>query len=125
MGTAEERNHILKMVESGRITAEEGAQLLEALREDARPQEEAQAGRQGLEPNQLRIQVTDLKTGRQKINMCLPWGLVNVGLNMGARFARDEIQVQDFVEAVQAGATGKIVDVVDEESRERVEIFVE
>jgi hypothetical protein len=125
MDTAEERNRILRMVESGRITAEEGARLLEALREEARPQEEAQVGGQEPEPNQLRIQVTDLETGRQKIDMRLPWGLVNVGLNMGARFARDEIQVKDFIEAVQAGATGKIVDVVDEESHERVEIFVE
>jgi len=125
MAAAEERNHILKMVESGRITAEEGARLLEALREDARPQEKAQLRREGSEPNQIRIQVTDLETGRQKIDMRMPWGLVNVGLNMGARFAREEVQVQDFVEAIQAGAMGKIVDVVDEESGERVEIFVE
>jgi hypothetical protein len=57
--------------------------------------------------------------------MALPWRLVNVGLNMGARFARDEIQVEELVEAVQAGAQGKIVDVVDAEDGERIEIFVE
>ena len=48
-----------------------------------------------------------------------------MGINMGARFAREEIHVDDFVEAIQAGTEGKIVDVVDEEDGERIEIFVE
>jgi hypothetical protein len=55
----------------------------------------------------------------------MPWSLVNVGINMGARFARDEVKVEDFVEAVQAGAEGKIMDLVDEEDGERIEVFVE
>jgi hypothetical protein len=123
MATAEERIQVLKMIESGQITAEEGARLLEAL--ESRPQEEPRSPSWGKGPSQFRIRVTDLKTGRQKIDMRMPWRLINVGIDMGARFAREEIQVQDFVEAIQAGAAGKIVDLVDEEDGERVEIFVE
>jgi hypothetical protein len=123
MATAEERLQVLKMIQSGQITAEEGARLLEALKEDRPPTEEPRHGNRG--PRQFRIRVTDLETGRQKIDMRMPWSLVTVGINMGARFAREEIQVEDFVEAVQAGAVGKIMDVVDEEDGERVEIFVE
>jgi hypothetical protein len=73
----------------------------------------------------FRVRVTDLETGRQKVDVRMPWSLVNVGLNMGARFAREEIKVAEFAEAIQAGAEGKIMDVVDEEDGERVEIFVE
>lgn len=125
MATAEERLQVLKMIQSGQITAEEGARLLEALKEDRPPTEEPRHGNRGKGPRQFRIRVTDLETGRQKIDMRMPWSLVNVGINMGARFAREEIQVEDFVEAVQASAVGKIMDVVDEEDSERVEIFVE
>jgi hypothetical protein len=125
MATAEERLQILDMIRSGQITADEGARLLEALKEEDRLPEEPRLGSRAKEPNQFRIRVTDLKTGRQKVDMRMPWSLVNVGINMGARFARDEVKVEDFVEAVQAGAEGKIMDLVDEEDGERIEVFVE
>jgi polyhydroxyalkanoate synthesis regulator phasin len=124
MSTAEERIQILKMVQSRQINAEEGAQLLEALKE-SQQRKTAQPESTGTAPRQLHVRVTDLETGRQKVDMHIPWSLVNAGIHMGARFARREIDVQDFVEAVQAGASGKVVDVIDEEDRERVEIFVE
>jgi len=125
MVAAEERLQVLKMIQSGQITADEGARLLEALEAEDRPQEEPRPGSRVKGPSQFRIRVTDLKTGRQKVNMRMPWSLVNVGINMGARFARDEVKVEDFIEAVQAGAEGKIMDLVDEEDGERVEVFVE
>ena len=57
--------------------------------------------------------------------MRMPWSLVNVGINMGARFAREEIKVEEFTKAVQAGTDGMIMDVIDEENNEQVEIFIE
>ena len=125
MATTEERLQVLKMIQSGQVTAEEGARLLDTLREEGRPKEEGWPENRGKRPRQFRIRVTDLETGRQKIDMRMPWSLVNVGVSMGARFARKEIKAEDFVGAVQAGAEGKIIDVVDEEESERVEIFVE
>jgi hypothetical protein len=125
MATVEERLEILKMIQSGQITADEGARLLEALKTEDRPQEKPQPGSRGKGSRLFRIRVTDLDTGREKIDIRLPWNLVDVGINMGARFARKEIKVEEFAEAIQAGAEGKIMDVVDEEDGERVEIFVE
>jgi hypothetical protein len=122
MTITDERLQVLKMIQSGQVTAEEGIRLLEAL-EDRLPEARPSGRVRG--PSQLRVRVTDLQSGRQKIDMAMPWRLVNVGLNMGARFARDEIQVEELVEAVQAGAEGKIVDVVDAKDGERIEIFVE
>jgi hypothetical protein len=124
MTTAEERLEVLKMIQSGQITADEGARLLEALKEKDRPQKRHPESR-GKVPRQFRLRVTDLETGQEKIDMRMPWSLVNVGISMGARFAREEIKVDEFAEAIQAGAEGKIMDVVDEEDGERVEIFVE
>ena len=125
MTTAEERLEVLKMIQSGQITADEGARLLEALKEKDRPQKKPQPESRGKGPRLFRIRVTDLETGQEKVNLRMPWSLVNVGVNMGARFAREEIKVEEFTKAIQTGAEGMIMDVVDEENNERVEIFAE
>jgi hypothetical protein len=44
---------------------------------------------------------------------------------MGARFAHKEIKMEEFVQAVQSGATGKIMSLVDEDDGELTEVFVE
>ena len=123
MATTEERLRILKMIQNGQVSVEEGARLLEALKDKERLQEQSRPQSTGKGPRQFHIRVTDLETGRQTIDMHLPWSLVNVGINMGARFTREEISVEDLVEAVQAGVEGRIMDLVDE--TERVEILVE
>lgn len=123
MATTEERMQILKMIESGQITAEEGAKLLAALSKVS----ESQAGPPGSESKWFRVRVTDLDTGRQKVSVNIPVGLVNVGIKMGARFA-PEVEGVDFekvMTAIRSGAQGKVIDVVDEEDGERVEVFVE
>ena len=127
MSTAEERLEVLRMIQNGQITASEGARLLEALREHERDQveEERQPASQEQRMRLFRIRVTDLETGRQKIDMRIPWGLINVGVNMGARFAREEIKMEELITAVQAGAKGKVMEVVDEDDGELIEISVE
>jgi hypothetical protein len=69
--------------------------------------------------------VSDLETGRHKVNIDLPWNLINIGMHMGARFAPEEIDLEEMMRALQTGTEGKIVDVEDAEDGERVEIFVE
>lgn len=122
--TSEERLQILKMVESGHITAEEAARLLQAL--DAAETREA-SGPQAPKPRWFRVRVTDLATGRSKVNVNIPMGLVNVGMRMGARFAPEMagVDTEKVMQAIREGAHGKVVDVEDREDGERVEIFVE
>jgi hypothetical protein len=122
MVTTEERMQILKMVQDGQVTAEEAARLLEALKEKDQ-ESDLSSRREG--PRRLRIRVSDLETGRHKVNINLPWNLINVGMHMGARFAPEEIDLEEVMQVIQAGTEGKIVDVEDEEDKERVEIFVE
>ncbi|MDY6876631.1 MAG: hypothetical protein SWK90_10595 [Chloroflexota bacterium] len=124
MAKVEERMQILKMIEGGQITAEEGAQLLEALTAGERRNEEHWSGSR-TRPRWLRVRVTDLETGQRKVNINLPWSLVSVGAKMGARFAPEEIDLEEVMEAIHAGTEGKIVEAEDVEDNERVEIFVE
>ncbi len=123
MATVEERMQILKMIEEGKISAEEGAKLLAALAAGSKPGAPKREGG----PKQFRVRVTDLNSGRNKVNINIPMSLVNVGLKMGARFAPDieGINFDEIMEAIRSGSQGKIVDVVDEEDGERVEIYIE
>jgi len=56
MATTEERMQILKMIESGQITAEEGAKLLAALNKVSEPKTGPPSGA----PKWFRVRVTDL-----------------------------------------------------------------
>ncbi|MEA3374913.1 MAG: hypothetical protein R6X31_07615 [Anaerolineae bacterium] len=125
MATAEERMEILKMVQSGQISAEEGATLLHALKEEGEPRLGPDPVTRTQQPRRLRIRISDLETGRRKVNIDLPWNLINVGMHMGARFAPEGIDLEEVMQAIQAGTEGKIVDVEDADDNERVEIFVE
>ena len=126
MASTEERMQILKMIEEGKISAAEGAELLRALDQNGRdPQNQPLKGASS--PRWFRVRVTDMESGRNKVNVNIPMGLVNVGIKMGARFApeMDGMEYEQIMDAVKSGQQGKIMDVTDEESGERVEIFVE
>jgi hypothetical protein len=129
MATAEERMQILKMIEAKQITAEEGAKLLTALGE-----KDKNNNASGPQPSPatsgrwFRVRVTDLKTGRRKVNVNIPLGLVDVGLKMGAKFAPaglEGLDVNQILTAMKSGTQGKVVDVEDEEDGEHVEVFIE
>ncbi|NOY99446.1 MAG: DUF2089 domain-containing protein [Chloroflexi bacterium] len=124
MATTAERMKILKMIEEGKITAEQGAELLSALADKKKGRAGALSGGA---PRWLRVRVTDTKTGRSKASVQIPIGLVDAGLKIGAHFAPevDGIDMSEIMEALRGGMAGKIIDVIDEEDGEHVEIFVE
>ena len=125
MSTSEERIKILNMIAEGKISAEEGAELLKALKSASGKAKTSSPV--GVEPRFLRVRVTSTETGRVKANINIPLSLINVGLRMGARFAPelDGYEFAEVMEAIQEGQLGKIVDVADEEEGEHVEIYVE
>lgn len=126
MATTEERMQILRMIEEGKISAGEGAELLRALdKKDSAAATEPLRG--ASQPRWFRVRITDLSTGRNKVNVNIPMGLVNVGVKMGARFApdMDGVDYDQLMEAIRSGKQGKVIDITDSEDRERIEIFVE
>lgn len=126
MSTVEERMQILKMVEAGKINAEEGVRLLSALSETRRNAISAPARLPGA-ARWLRVRVTDINTGRSKALVQIPLALMESGMKIGAHFAPEVegVDMSTIMEALRSGMTGKIVDVVDEQDGEHVEIFVE
>ena len=131
MANVEERMKILKMIEEGKINADEGAKLLAALSEPRRgvptPPRPSNPPGMGGGARWLRIRVTDTKTGRSKASVQIPLALVDAGLKIGAHFAPEVegVDMTNVMEALRMGVTGKIIDVVDEDDGEHVEIYVE
>ena len=122
MATSEERVKILEMIREGKINAQEGARLLQALQSNAKKGTETTR-----DPRWLRVRVTDLKTSQAKVNVNLPMSLVSVGIKMGARFAPTSANFNygEIMDAIKGGATGKVADIEDLDKGERVEVWVE
>lgn len=130
MATSPERLKILKMIQEGRITPEEGIELLDMLGDGGskargntpEPQVQPKSNAQW-----FRVVVTDTKTGKTRVNVRLPVSLVHAGMKMGAKFSPqvEGLDQKHLSEFLQSGATGKVVDVFDDEDDEHVEVYIE
>ncbi|NPV75602.1 MAG: hypothetical protein HPY59_04425 [Anaerolineae bacterium] len=133
MAISLERLRVLKLIQEGKITAEEGVELLELLDLQASGQAEkgkpetAASGGGGRGARWLCVRVTDTNSGKTRVNVRMPISVVKTGLKMGARFSPeveglDTNQLMDFI---RSGETGKIVDLYDEVDGEHTEVFLE
>lgn len=131
MATSEERLKVLKMVQKGKITPEMAAELLKALDASAKKpaQEETSnnvfPGRDG--GRFFRVRITDTDSGRTRVNVRLPLGMVNAGVRMGMRFSPEVegLDAAKLAEALAKGETGQIMDIYDDEDGEHVEVYIE
>ena len=111
----EELQTILRLVADGRLTPEEAAPIVDALTArpvapppaPVRPGDAAAAAEGGRGGRQLRIRVTE--HGRQVVNLRIPIGFVDTALQFVPGLAGD--QSRRIREAVNAGATGPILDI--------------
>ena len=91
MASSEERMKVLKMVQDGKITPEMASELLKALESSTRkPQSEETSGGgfSGKGGGRFfRVRVTDTDSGKTRVNVRLPLGMVNAGIRMGMRFS--------------------------------------
>jgi hypothetical protein len=134
----DERLEILRLVENQTVTAEEANRLLEALdRSDSTqrtsqvtapfsfapappPPPEPLAPRMG----SVRIRITDLDSGKARINLVLPHRLVDSGIKLAKRLAPEHmLDGREIRKSIEDGYWGPLLDITDE--KQRVEIIVE
>ena len=131
MATSEERLKVLHMIAEGKINAAEGTKLLDALGQAQPPSTPRTAPSRPVISSQgarwFRVRVTDTDTGRVRVNIRLPITVVTAGVKLGARFSPevDGLDMKALMDSIQAGETGQIVDVYDENDGEHVEVFLE
>ena len=123
----DERLEVLRLVQAGEITADEAAQLLDALDRSGggrRTSGASEAGGPARTGAQIRLRVTNGNTGKANVNLALPLGLIGTGVAVAKRFAPEHVPDPAVLrEALASGARGKILDVDNDD--ERVEIWVE
>lgn len=130
MATSEERIKILQMVQEGKITADQAAELLQVLEDRGASPKAAPAptvAAPGRAARWFRVRVTDTDTGKVRVNVRMPVGMLNAGMKLGMRFT-PEVEGLDpevLSQLIQSGEIGQIVDVVDEQDGEHVEVFIE
>ncbi|MDX9851389.1 MAG: hypothetical protein RBT01_12835 [Anaerolineaceae bacterium] len=128
MASSDERMRILKMIQDGVISAEDGVRLLDSIEQSVKREKDGQPGEEsGRIAKYFRVRVTDTNTGKARVNVRLPVSVLGAGMKMGARFST-EIQGLDpseLMQFIREGTIGKIVDVFDENDGEHVEVFLE
>jgi len=130
------RKEILQMLSEGQIDVARATEMLNDARESSEPA--APPVREPEAPNPpavgkpgrhwLHVHVSDLESGRQRVKVNVPLGLVNFGLKIGARFTDevDDSMMHDVLAALQdESLTGTLVEVEDVEDNERVHIFID
>lgn len=119
----EEKMQILKMVESGKITSEQGIELLNAIEE------------KGSETNikstkSLKVKVYD-PDENTKVNVNIPLSLVDIGIKFATAYSPElknsgieKFDLKQIADEIKNGAEGKIVD-IESDNGERVEVIIE
>jgi hypothetical protein len=138
-----ERQEILELLAKGKISADEAAELLSNVEEKAaeapirsekpvdpvpvKATETPVAVTNGKKPSWFKVRVRNLETGKNKVTVNIPLGMVDFGLKLGRHFA-PELEGLDYKELAGMMSnmeSGMLVEVEDEEDNEHVQIFVE
>lgn len=122
---SEERMQILKMLQEGRITADQANELLSALEQPAPPREPS------VHRQSRFFRVTVRENNNVKVNVNIPLDLVRAlshlipkdALKVGHGSEAHTIDLDSVIQAVEDGAQGKIVEVHDDDTQ--IEIFVD
>jgi len=132
----DEKLRILKIVETGTITASQAAELLSSLPEE--PTTEEPTIKEGSAPQAkwMKILVTNRDTGKNKVNLRIPlklfpWKLMEKGLfiNISDKVDQDgtayQFDKELVMQMINNGEPGVIIDVDDEDDDEKVLITLE
>lgn len=126
MTTTEERMRVLKLIEEGKISAAEAVSMLDAA---ANPDKDQ--GQSAAVSNQpvryIHVIVTDIESGKSRVNIRMPANLVTTGIKMGAHLSTEVnvLDTQQIKDYIKRGVTGQVLDVLDDDEGERVQIFLE
>lgn len=119
----DERDRILHLVEEGKITAVEAAQLLDTL------ELEYTTSSEYVQNRTLRVRATNtnLKRQRAQVTATIPVSVLKLTLALGARLLPqlESDTLEELLRRIESGSTGRLLDLQDIENGERIEFFVE
>ena len=118
---------ILEMLETGKITADEAAKLLETLDKTSSESEKEKDENPKGKGKFFRISITDTKSGKSRANIRIPLSIIGAGEKFGANLTPNigGIESEMLMKAARSGEVGKIIDVYDDEDGEHIQIYIE
>jgi hypothetical protein len=131
------RQEILDLLAKGKINADEAADLLSDIKVEAPAPPEApepiavkaapEVVVKGKKPAWFHVRVSDLETGKSKVNVNIPLRMLNFGLKVGRRFSPelDGFDYDELTGLMNEMGGGMLVEVEDQESNEHVQVFVD
>jgi hypothetical protein len=122
----EEQLRILKLIEEGKISAEDGAKILNALNKGA-SSDKPGGGKKG---RVMKIKFTDHKTGLVKFKFDIPleWArMLNHFIPPLEMLKLEEqgIFLKKIVDSISDGTVGKIMDFDNKDTSDHVELWIE
>ncbi len=123
----EERMRILKMIESGKISAEEGIKLLEALELN---QGEKTAQPENTFGKMLNIKISDSESGKVKVNLKVPLGIAHIIKSLIPepelqKLEERGINLDMIFQNIDSGSFGKLLEVEDNERKQIIQLSIE
>ncbi len=75
----------------------------------------------------LRIRVSDLRSGTQKLNIGIPFTFVKLGLSIAAGMSPvlKGVDTEAIIKAMEEGSSGKVMELEEMEKGHKVEIYIE
>ena len=120
----EDELKILKMIETGTITAEEGSKLLEAIQTSDKKR---QTGKKTLKT--VKLLIRDKKES-QDVEVRLPLAIFKAGFKIGGKFSPElnqvmnEINYDEIIQNIQDGVAGEVT-TVETKDGHTIKIYVE
>jgi hypothetical protein len=125
---SEERMKVLKMLEEGKIKADEAARLLEAVGDEPSSAENRAPGASTSRGRMLNIRVFKPGAETPRVKVQVPVSLARWALKFIPGHAKAEVNGKEFdldeISSWLDGVPGDVITVNDEEAGERVEISV-
>ena len=130
----EEYMRILKMIEEGKVTAEEGAELMKAVGgggdEGEEKVENQLAGiKSSLHGKKIRIKITDTDTGKDKVNIRIPLRLAKIAEKLIPREAKSKMENEgvdlgSILSNIDELVDGPLVDIDADDNDDHVNISI-
>ncbi len=138
MALSDERQQVLRMVEQGTITADEGSKLIMALgideqaeqREPEPPEEHAEAPAEAAATNdEVQVRIALASGDGHVVTLVLPLQLARFALPLldlphAAVLGEHGVDINRIREALRSGEPCDILDYQDEESGHRIQIVI-
>lgn len=123
----DEKMRILKMIENGKISAEEGIKLLEAL--EVNHDEKTDQPKNRFD-RMLNVKISDSQSGEVKVNLKVPLGIAHIIKSLIPepelqKLEERGINLEMIFQNIDSGAIGKLLEVEDNERKQIIELSIE